>query len=332
MNIVSQYSTARLFNALALLLPMSLWWAGCEAQTANYPHQSIKLISPIPAGGAPDLIARIMAAKLSELSAQSVVVETRVGSNGYIAADYVARSPADGHTLLVCMDSTFSVNPYLYNKASVDVNRDLLPIASLGANQFVLSSNPNLGIKNFSDFIELAKRANPPLAYASAGNGSQHHLIMELLKSKTGIELMHVPYKGGSPATTATVGGEVGVMFAGTSNANLLKSGKLKALASTGIKRSKSFPEVPTISETYPDFEATIWIGLFGPAQLPQSVVTQLRIWVTQALKSNDVVDNLFKSGGIEPLITTQEEFKALIAQDQKKYSKIIGQLHLKLE
>jgi tripartite-type tricarboxylate transporter receptor subunit TctC len=311
---------------------MSLWWSGCDAQTANYPHQPIKLVSPIPAGGAPDLIARIMAAKLSELSAQSVVVETRVGSNGYIAADYVARSPADGYTLLVCMDSTFSVNPYLYSKSSLDVNHDLLPIASLGANQFILSANANLGVKSFVEFVEVAKHANPPLAYASAGNGSQHHLIMELLKARSGIELMHVPYKGGSPATTATVGGEVAVMFAGTSNANLLKSGKLRALASTGIRRSKAFPDLPTLSETYPDFEATIWIGLFGPAQLPASVVTQLRTWITLALKSNDVVDNLFKSGGIEPLITTQEEFKALIAQDQKKYSKIIGQLHLKLE
>jgi tripartite-type tricarboxylate transporter receptor subunit TctC len=155
---------------------------------------------------------------------------------------------------------------------------------------------------------------------------------MELLKARSGIELMHVPYKGGSPATTATVGGEVAVMFAGTSNANLLKSGKLRALASSGAHRSRAFPEIPTISETYPDFEATIWIGLFGPAQLPQSIVTQIRTLVNQALKSSDVVDNLFKSGGIEPLITSQEDFKSLIAQDQKKYSKIIGQLHLKLD
>jgi tripartite-type tricarboxylate transporter receptor subunit TctC len=121
-------------------------------------------------------------------------------------------------------------------------------------------------------------------------------------------------------------------MFAGTSNANLLKSGKLRALASSGAHRSRAFPEIPTISETYPDFEATIWIGLFGPAQLPQSIVTQIRTLVNQALKSSDVVDNLFKSGGIEPLITSQEDFKSLIAQDQKKYSKIIGQLRLKLD
>ncbi len=318
--------------AFSFLIVLASWAQCVHAQGLAYPHQSIKLVSPIPAGGAPDLIARIVAAKLSELSAQSVVVENRVGSNGYIAADYVARSPADGYTLLVCMDSTFSINPYLYSKSSVDVNHDLLAIASLGANQFVLSANPNLGIKSFTEFIELAKHANPPLAYASAGNGSQHHLIMELLKARSGIELMHVPYKGGSPATTATVGGEVAVMFAGTSNANLLKSGKLRALASSGAHRSRAFPEIPTISETYPDFEATIWIGLFGPAQLPQSIVTQIRTLVNQALKSSDVVDNLFKSGGIEPLITSQEDFKSLIAQDQKKYSKIIGQLHLKLD
>ncbi len=331
MTIKTFLSTAKQCT-LFMLFCGSVGSLSSTAQTLSYPHQSIKLISPIPAGGAPDLIARIMAAKISELSAQNVVVENRVGSNGYIAADYVARSPADGYTLLVCMDSTFSINPYLYSKSSVDVNRDLLPIASLGANQFVLSANPNLGVKNFADFIDLAKHANPPLAYASAGNGSQHHLIMELLKARSGIELLHVPYKGGSPATTATVGGEVAVMFAGTSNANLLKTGKLKPLASSGSRRSKAFPDVPTLNETYPDFEATIWIGLFGPAQLPTAVVNTIRTWVTQALKSNEVVDNLFKSGGIEPLLTSQDEFKSLIAQDQKKYSKIIGQLHLKLE
>jgi tripartite-type tricarboxylate transporter receptor subunit TctC len=324
--------STRLLTSIGLLLCGWTWSLQSNSQTPGYPHQPIKLVSPIPAGGAPDLIARIMAAKLSELSSQNVVVENRVGSNGYIAADYVARSPADGYTLLVCMDSTFSINPYLYSKAIVDVNRDLVPIASLGANQFILSANPNLGLKSFADFIELAKHANPPLAYASAGNGSQHHLIMELLKARSGIELLHVPYKGGSPATTATVGGEVAVMFAGTSNANLLKSGKLKALASTGVRRSKAFLDVPTLNETYSDFEATIWIGLFGPSQLPQPVVNQLRSLVSQALKSNDVVENLFKSGGIEPLLMSQDEFKTLIAQDQKKYSKIIGQLHLKLE
>jgi len=313
----------------------ALTWGLSSAQvptTPVYPSQAIKLISPIPSGGAPDLIARILSVKLAELTQQAVVVDNRVGSNGMIAAEHVARSLPDGHTLLVGMDSIFTVNPYLYPKSSVDVNKELIPVASLGSNQFVLSAHANLPVKNFADFVELAKHANPPLAYASAGNGSQHHLIMELLKARTGMELMHVPYKGGAPATTATVGGEVAVMFAGTSNSNLIKAGKLKALASTGAKRSRVFPDVPSIIETYPDFEASIWIGLFAPANTPALTITKIREWIAKVLSSPDVVENLFKAGGIEPLNTSLDEFKALIARDQRKYSKIIQSLKIKVD
>ena len=303
-----------------------------QAQTTPYPRQTIKLVSPIPPGGAPDLIARILGAKLAELTNQGVVIENHVGSNGGVAAEYVARSNPDGYTLLVCMDSTFTINPYLYRHNSIDVNKELIPVATLGSNQFVLSANAQLPIKNFADFIALAKKSNPPLAYASAGNGSQHHLIMELLKAKAGIDLLHVPYKGGSPATTATVGGETAVMFAGTSNANLMKSGKLRALASTGLQRSKVFPQVPTISETYPDFEAKIWIGLFAPIAMPNEVLERLRTLVSQALMSEDMAQNLFKSGGIEPFVTTPTAFKELIAKDQQKYSQIIKTLNITLD
>lgn len=319
-----------------LLMPVLLLACGlCGAQPSNstpYPSQTLKLISPIPSGGAPDLIARILSVKLAELSQQAVVVDNRVGSNGMIAAEHVAKSLPDGYTLLVGMDSIFTINPYLYAKSALDVNKELIPVATLGGNQFVLSAHSNLPVKSFAEFVELAKHANPPLAYASAGNGSQHHLIMELLKARAGMELLHVPYKGGAPATTATVGGEVAVMFAGTSNSNLIKAGKLKALASTGAKRSRVFPEVPTINETYPDFEASIWIGLFAPANTPSAVVLKLRDWVGKALVAPEVVENLFKAGGIEPLITTQEEFKALIARDQRKYAKVIQALKIKVD
>jgi len=334
-NIRTQIRTVRALPAWVFGAVLLLVYGLCGAQVSPptpYPSQTIKLISPIPSGGAPDLIARILAAKLTELSQQAVVVDNRVGSNGMIAADHVAKSLPDGHTLLVGMDSIFTINPYLYAKSALDVNKELMPVATLGGNQFVLSAHANLPVKSFAEFVELAKNTNPPLAYASAGNGSQHHLIMELLKARTGIELLHVPYKGGAPATTATVGGEVAVMFAGTSNSNLIKAGKLKALASTGAKRSRVFPDVPSINETYPDFEASIWIGLFAPANTPASVILKLRDWVSKAQVSADVVENLFKAGGIEPLITSQEEFRALIARDQRKYAKIIHALKLKVD
>ena len=156
----SQFFLLLIFS---LLVPYS---APLQAQSNPYPRQTIKLVSPIPAGGAPDLIARILGAKLAELTSQSVVIENHVGSNGGVAAEYVARSSPDGYTLLVCMDSTFTINPYLYRHSNIDVNKDLLPVATLGSNQFVLSANAQLPVKNFAEFIALAKKSSPPLAYA----------------------------------------------------------------------------------------------------------------------------------------------------------------------
>jgi tripartite-type tricarboxylate transporter receptor subunit TctC len=298
-----------------------------------YPNRTIRLISPIPPGGAPDLIARAIGNKLSIYLGQPVVVENKIGSNGNIAAEFVARAPADGYTLLVGMDSLFVINPYLYARGGmVDVNKELVPIATLGANQFVLSLNPNYKFKSLTEFVEFAKKANPPLAYASGGNGSQHHLTMEMLKARAGFDMLHVPYKGGTPATTATIGGETVAMFSGTSNANLIKAGRLTALAVSGAQRSKVLPDVPTIAETYPGFDNTIWIGLFAPAGVPEAVVSRLRQEVEKALRSPDLIESFYKAGGLEPMITTLEEMQGQIQRDQVKYSKIIRDLNLKVD
>ena len=300
------------------------------AQT--YPQRPIRLVSPIPPGGAPDMIARALGAKLATQMGQAVVIDNKIGSNGQAAAEFVARAAADGHTLLVGMDSLFAINPYLYARSSVDVNKDLIPVATLGANQFVLALNPQLPVKNLAEFIALAKSANPPLAYASGGNGSQHHLTMEMLKARAGFDMLHVPYKGGTPATTATIGGETVAMFSGTSNATLIKAGKLHAVATTGKLRSKALPDVPTIGETYPGFENTIWIGLFAPTGTPPAVVQKLRDEVAKALNAPDLIDSFQKAGGIEPLQTSLDEMQQMIKRDQARYSKIIRDLHLKVD
>ena len=311
----------------AWTLMASMAWA------QNYPNKPIKIISPIPPGGAPDMIARAIGAKLSTLVNQPVVVENKIGSNGNIAAEFVARAPADGYTLLVGMDSLFVINPYLYERAGmIDVNKELIPVATLGANQFVLSLNPNYKFKSLKEFVDFAKKANPPLAYASGGNGSQHHLTMEMLKARGGFDMLHVPYKGGTPATTATIGGETMAMFSGTSNANLIRAGKLNALAVSGSQRSKAMPEVPTIAETFPGFDNTIWIGLFAPAGTPDAVVKRLRAEVDKALHSADLIENFQKAGGIEPMVTTLEDMQAQIKRDQAKYSKVIRDLNLKVD
>ena len=297
---------------------------------APYPNRAIKLVSPIPPGGAPDLIARAIGYKLSTGLNQAVVIDTKVGSNGNIAAEFVARAPADGYTLLVGMDSLFVINPYLYAKGAVDVNKELIPIASLGSNQFVLSVNAALPVKTLPEFVAYVKKTSPPPAYASGGNGSQHHLTMEMLKARAGMDMLHVPYKGGAPATTATIGGETIAMFSGTSNAALIKAGKLKAIAVSSAQRLKEMPEVPTIAETYPGFDNSIWIGLFAPAGTPDAVVQRLRAEVAKALHASDLVEAFDKAGGIEPMITTPEELQARIKRDQAKYSKIIRDLSIK--
>jgi tripartite-type tricarboxylate transporter receptor subunit TctC len=303
------------------------------ALAQTWPSRSIKLISPIPPGGAPDLIARAVGNQLAILTGQAVVVENKIGSNGGIAAEFVARAPADGYTLLVGMDSTFVINPYLYARGGqIDPNKELIPVATLGANQFVLSLNPGYKFASLKDFVEFAKKAKPPLAYASAGNGSQHHLTMEMLKARAGFDMLHVPYKGGTPATAATIGGETVAMFSGTSNANLIRAGKLSALAVSGAQRSRTLPDVPTIAETYPGFDNSIWIGLFAPAGTPDVIVAQMRAVVEKALRTPELTESFNKAGGIEPMITTLDEMKAQIQRDQAKYSKVIRELNLKID
>jgi tripartite-type tricarboxylate transporter receptor subunit TctC len=312
-----------------LFLLLSLVAASALAQ---YPARPIKIVVTIPPGGAPDITARLVGQKISESLGQPVVVENRPGANGNTAAGEVARAPADGYTLLLAADSLIAINPHLYARMPLDTLKELTPVASLVANQFVLSVNPALPVKSFQEFIEYAKQANPPLNYASGGNGSQHQLTMEMLKSRAGINLVHVPYRGGAPATTATMAGEVAAMFAGTSTAPQIKAGRLRALAVSGAKRSSAFPDLPTIAEFYPGFENSIWLGLFGPAGMPQEVLVRLRAETRKALETSEVRQKLHAAGGLEPLITSPEEFSALIQRDHERFGKLIKEVGIKAD
>ena len=299
---------------------------------AQYPTRPIKLIVPIPPGGAPDISARVVGQRLSELVGQPVVVENRPGSNGNIAMDFVAKSPPDGYTLALLADSMITINPHLYKSMQTDPIKDLAPVASVVSNQWVLSVNPSVPVKDFREFIEYARKARPPLAYASGGNGSIHQLAMEMLKQRAGIDLVHVPYKGGSPATTATVAGEVAAMFSGTSSAAQIKSGRLRALAVTGLHRSELFPELPTISEFYPGYEVTIWLGLFAAAGTPEPILASLHAEVNKLLGEADTKSKLRAAGGLEPYISTSAEFADLIRRDYDKYGKIVKDVGVKVD
>jgi tripartite-type tricarboxylate transporter receptor subunit TctC len=298
---------------------------------AQYPSRPIHLYVPIPPGGAPDIAARILADKLAAALGQPVVVENKVGSNGNIATEAIARAEPDGYTLGLIADSQVVINPHIY-KMEVDPLKQLTPVASAASNQFVLAINPQIPARTLPEFIEYARRHQPPLAYASGGNGSQHHLTMEMLKARTGIDLLHVPYRGGAPATQATVSGETAAMWAGSSNASQIKAGRLRALAVSGGKRSAAYPDLPTIAEFYPGFENSIWLGIFGPAGLPADVLERLRTEIRRALEAPETKERFNRAGGLEPLVTTPEEFAAMIQRDYEKYGAAVKKLGIKIQ
>jgi tripartite-type tricarboxylate transporter receptor subunit TctC len=308
------------------------WCALAGIACAQYPSRPIRMLVPIPPGGGPDIVGRLVAGRLAEALGQPVVVENRVGGNGNVAAEQVAKAAPDGYTLLVGMDSLVAINPHLYSKMPIDPLHDLLPLASLVSNGFFLVVNPQVPAHTLAEFIEQAKRAHPPLTYASGGNGSQHHLTMERLKARAGFPLVHVPYKGGAPATTATVAGEVAAMMSGTSTAGQIRAGRLRVLAYTGSRRSSVLPEVPTIAETYPDFEMTQWYGLFAPPGTPDPILARLRGEMAKILAAPDVRERLQGAGGVEPWITTPEEFTFAIRQDHAKYAKLVREIGARID
>jgi len=312
------------------LLFLALSFAALTAQ-AQFPSRPITLYVPIPPGGAPDIAARLIGQQLAENLGQPVVVENRVGANGNIASDLVAKSQPDGHTLGLLADSQVTINPHLY-KMPFDALRDLAPVATVAANQFVLTVNPSLPVRTFPEFIEYARKANPPLAYASGGNGSQHHLTMEMLKRRAGINLLHVPFKGGAPAAAATVAGDTAAVWSGSSNAPQIKAGRLRPLAVSGAQRSAQYPDLPTIGEFYPGFENSIWLGIFGPAGIPENVLGKLRSELRRVLENPDIKQKMNAAGGLDPYVTTADEFSALIKRDYEKYAKVVKEIGIRID
>jgi tripartite-type tricarboxylate transporter receptor subunit TctC len=303
--------------AAALLAPPAV-------AAENYPTRPIRLYVAFPPGGAADIVARLVAQPLSARLGQPVVVENKPGSGGNIAGELIARAAPDGYSLLIGPDNLFTVNPHLFSKMSFDPLKDIVPIATVQSNALVLAINPKVPANDLKQFIALANRSDPPLFYASIGNGSLHHLAMEMLKQEAGIKLTHVPYRGGGPAGIAVLAGDVAGMFGGGSVFPMVTSGQLRGLAVSSRKRSTELRELPSISEFYPNYEATIWQGLFGPAGMPQDIVDKLRKEASAILESKDFADKLAKTGSGEPYITSLDEFKARIHQDFERYGPIV--------
>jgi tripartite-type tricarboxylate transporter receptor subunit TctC len=299
---------------------------------AQYPSRPIKIVVPLPPGGGNDVVARVVGQRLSELVGQPVVVENHAGANGNIGGQMVAQAAPDGHTLLLCTDSLIVTNPSLYKNMPFDPLRDLAPITPTTLNQFILSVHPSVPAKTLPEFVDYARRASPALAYASSGLGSQHHLFMEMLKARAGIDLLHVPFRGGAPAVTATVQGTTMAVMSGSPNAPLIRAGKLRAIASTGPQRTKNFPDVPTIGEFYPGYEGTIWTGLFVPAGTPPAIVAQLSSDMSKVLADPEVKQKLDAAGGLETYSLTPTAFADLIRRDTQRYANVIRTLGIALD
>ncbi len=293
------------------------------AAFAQYPSRPVHLFVPNPPGGATDTLARLIAPRLAESLGQPVLVENRPGSNGNLATETVGRSAPDGLTLLLAADAQIVISPHLYSM-TVDPLKDLVPVASLANTQFMLVENGSLPPKNLQEFIDYARHAKPSLAYASIGNGSQHQLAMEMLKARAGIDMVHVPYKGGGPAMLALLSGEVAAMFGGNSVSGQVKSGKVRALATSGHKRVAAYPDVPALNELYPGLEVTPWLGLFAPAGVAPAVLAKLRTEVGKLLAEPQMRQGLGKLGGMEPFVLTPEEFTALVRADYAKYGEVV--------
>jgi tripartite-type tricarboxylate transporter receptor subunit TctC len=322
----------RIVSALAIVCAnLSAQPAAVQAQ--SYPTRAIHLVTGNPPGGATDFIARTIGQPLSVRLGQGIVIDNRPGANGNISAEVVAKSAPDGYTLLYANDSLVVVNPHIYRTIGVNVMQDMIPVVTTVSNQLVLAVNPQtVPVKDFPAFIEFARKPSATLFYASIGNGSHHHLAMEILKQRASIDLTHVPYKGGGPASIAVIAGENAAMFGGTSVLNHIKNGKLKGLAVTGTKPWSSMPELPTIASFYPGYKAELWHGIFAPKGTPQPSLDKLRTELNAVLSTPEVKERLISSGAGEPYITTPDEFAAVMRADYERYGAVIKSIGFKVD
>ncbi len=305
-----------------LLLGALLATAGGTALAQAYPSKPIRLVVTFPPGGAPDILARLFAEK-AQLG-QNVVVDNKPGAGGNIGAADVAKSAPDGHTLVMATVGTHSINGALYSKMPYDMVRDFAPIAHIASAPNLLVVTNSLPVKNVTELIAYMK-ANPnKLSFGSPGVGTSVHVSGELFKSMTGTQMEHVPYKGRQFAIPDLVGGQIQVMFDNMPSAlPMAKEGKIRALAQTTAKRSGAAPDVPTVAETVPGFEATTWFAMFAPAGTPRDVVMRLNAEVQRVFKLPDVADKL-KGLGLEPWLSTPEELAAYQAKEIVKWAKVV--------
>ena len=316
----------KLFSRLPVLLAAALALAAPLAPAAaqtDYPNRPVRLIIPFPPGGSNDVVGRVIAQHLGEALGKQVIVDNRGGAGGVIGTEQAAKAPADGYTLLV-ISLAHAVNPWLY-KLPYDPIKDFVPIGIMGAGPNVVAVNPELPVKSIKELIALAKSKPGDLQYASAGVGSFQHLGGELFKLEAGIDMLHVPFKGGGPAMIDVVGGHTKVVFSSlVQTTPHIKSGKLRALAVGSKERSKVLPDVPSVSEAgVPSYEAVNWWGIVAPAGTPQPIIDRLHKALTAAQDSPEV-EKQFATEGATVIKKSPTEFGAFMVSETKKWEQVV--------
>jgi tripartite-type tricarboxylate transporter receptor subunit TctC len=305
------------FAALSVLLSLPAMAAD------TYPNRPVKLIVPFGAGGPADVYARILAQHLSEETKQSFVVEDRPGAGSIIGTDVVAKAAPDGYTLLV-MSNTHTTNESLIPNKPYQLMRDFVPVATVNYSDLLVVVNSSVPAKTVAEFIALAKSEPGKLNYASSGPGTPYHMAGELFKAMTHTDIVHVPYKASGDARNGVLAGNVQMMFdAVTVMAGLAKGGQVRALATTGDKRNPLTPDLPTVAETVPGYEATIWLGIMAPKGTPQEVITFLNTAINKVIELPAVKEAWLKQGAV-PLVKTPAEFEAYLHKDIAKWAEVV--------
>lgn len=298
-----------------------------------YPIKPIRVLDGFPAGGGTDYLARVIGRKLTESLGQTIVVDNRPGAASNLAADIVAHANPDGYTLFMLLTSAIAPSPSLYPHLAYDPLKDFLYVTLVASGTYVLVTHPSVGAKSVSDLVAIAKAKPGALRYGSSGVAGPLHLAAELLKGRTGMQLLHVPYKGAAPVVAALTSGEVQVGFSSLAAAlPMINANRLNALAVTSSKRAKAFPELPTIAESgFPGFDVTPWYGIVAPAKTPSAIVRLLNTEIGKVLQFPDVQAN-FASQGLEATGSTPERFRTVMAEETKLWARVIKDAGIKPE
>jgi len=310
-----------------------LLMAAALTHAQSFPVKPVRVITPFTAGSAIDTLARVVGQKLGDTWGQQVVIDNRIGANGIIGTEAAAKAPADGYTVYLGNISTLAVNPHLYLKLPYDALRDFAPVTLAATIPVVLVVHPSLPVKSVRELIALAKAHPGQLNYASGGTGSAQHLPMEMLRVETGINIVHVPYKGLGPAFSDVLGGQVPMMFTGVSNVvPYMKTGRLRVLAIGSPKRSATLPDVPTVAEAgVPGFDFDSWTGYLVPVGTPRELIVKLHADITRTLAAPEVRDKLVTLG-FDLVGGTPEAFATLIRNDIARFGKLIKAAGIKAE